>query len=68
MLYSNKSVDKYLSPLSHMIHTTVPFSIVGINFNAAATAPPLLIPEKTPSSLANRLAICFASSSETSIS
>ena len=63
----NRSDDKYRSPLSQIIATTTPFSMVSHSFNAAVTEPPLLIPAKTPSSYANRLVMALASASLTSI-
>ena len=47
--------------------TITPFFRVSANFIAAVTAPPLLIPAKTPSSFASFLVISRASVSLTSI-
>lgn len=47
--YPNNSLDKYLSPRSQTINTTTPSSISWAIWIAAWAAPPLLMPEKTPS-------------------
>lgn len=63
----NSPDDIYLSPLSHTIKTIKPFSILFATFNAAAIAPPLLIPANIASYLANLLTIMIDSYYDISI-